>query len=321
MLRAEIARADPAFGALRRPTLPTLEQLRSSIGEDQAVLSFQLADGVPRSLLVVHTSRGTRSYPVPTLVALTSAVRLYRGLLERRDGSALDSGASLFSTQLEQPLSELPETVRRLVIVPDGPLQQLPFDTLTLGETQDTLASRYDLSLTPSISAWLRFREKSPAGSARSILALADPVHPAHQGTEAGGTRESTFGVELGPLPFARKEATGVVKRLGRGGLAETGENATEALIKSADLRQFRVLHFAAHALLDEDKPERTSILLAPGEGSDDGLLQFREIVNLDLDGQVVVLSACRSATGKEIRGEGDDGACPRLLPGREPGR
>ncbi len=65
------------------------------------------------------------------------------------------------------------------------------------------------------------------------------------------------------------------------------------------------MLHFAAHALLDEDKPERTSILLAPGEGGDDGLLQFREIVNLDLDGQVVVLSACRSATGKEIRGEG----------------
>ncbi len=187
VLRAEIARADPEFGALRRPTLPTLEQLRSAIAEDQALLSFQLADDLPISLLVVHTSRATRSYPVPTLDALNSAVRLYRGLLERRDDSARESGASLFANLLEQPLAELPDSVRRLVIVPDGPLQQLPFDTLTLTGSRDTMVSRYDLSLTPSISAWLRFREKNPAGSARSVLALADPVHPAHRGGRNAG--------------------------------------------------------------------------------------------------------------------------------------
>jgi len=65
------------------------------------------------------------------------------------------------------------------------------------------------------------------------------------------------------------------------------------------------VLHFATHAVTDETNPDRSGVLLAPGAANQDGLLQIREIVDLDLDGRVVVLSACSSNTGALLRGEG----------------
>jgi CHAT domain-containing protein len=71
------------------------------------------------------------------------------------------------------------------------------------------------------------------------------------------------------------------------------------------DLRRFGVLHFAVHAFIDEERPERSAILLAPGRDGDDGHLQIREVVGLDLRGRVVVLSACRSASGALLEGEG----------------
>ena len=65
------------------------------------------------------------------------------------------------------------------------------------------------------------------------------------------------------------------------------------------------MLHFATHAVTDETNPDRSGVLLAPGAANQDGLLQIREIVDLDLDGRVVVLSACSSNTGALLRGEG----------------
>jgi hypothetical protein len=83
------------------------------------------------------------------------------------------------------------------------------------------------------------------------------------------------------------------------------GEEASEAFVKQQDLRRFAVLHFATHALVDEENPERSAILLAPGAAGEDGLLQIREVVGLGLGGCVVVLSACRSAGGALLEGEG----------------
>jgi CHAT domain-containing protein len=83
------------------------------------------------------------------------------------------------------------------------------------------------------------------------------------------------------------------------------GEQATERALKQMDLGDYRILHLAAHAVIDEQRPDRSAVVLAPGADEEDGLLQFREVVNLDLDGQVVILSACRSASGPVIGGDG----------------
>jgi CHAT domain-containing protein len=65
------------------------------------------------------------------------------------------------------------------------------------------------------------------------------------------------------------------------------------------------MLHLAAHAVVDDRHPERSALVLAPGADEEDGLLQIREIVNLDLRGRLVLLSSCRSASGATMEGEG----------------
>jgi CHAT domain-containing protein len=83
------------------------------------------------------------------------------------------------------------------------------------------------------------------------------------------------------------------------------GDAATERALKTRDLRPYGLIHFAAHAVADDARPERSAVLLAPGSAEEDGLLQAREIEALDLAGRVVVLSACQTATGIVQSGEG----------------
>jgi CHAT domain-containing protein len=95
------------------------------------------------------------------------------------------------------------------------------------------------------------------------------------------------------------------VSRLGGASRVLAGADATEADLKSRDLSRYGILHFATHSLVDETYPERSAVLLAGGPNGEDGLLQPREIADLRLTGQIVVLSSCRSATGAVLAGEG----------------
>jgi CHAT domain-containing protein len=121
------------------------------------------------------------------------------------------------------------------------------------------------------------------------VLALADPEV---------ADREA-------PLPFARREADRMGRRLGDGSTVLAGDRATERALAGDAPAGYRMIHFAAHAVVHDEEPERSAVLLAPTEPGDDGRLTFREIVSLDLDGQVVLLSACRTGSGPVVGGEG----------------
>lgn len=83
------------------------------------------------------------------------------------------------------------------------------------------------------------------------------------------------------------------------------GPDASEHFLKTADLRAFEIVHFATHALVNVEAPERSAVVLTPGAETEDGLLRPREISELNLGAKVVVLAACRSASGQGLRGEG----------------
>ncbi len=312
-VRAEFFRHDAAYASLRRPRLATLEELREVLRDDEALLSFQIA--APRnadnrttenaSWLWAHTSETTRVYPLPDRDALRQPVSLFLGLFERRDGSESEAAPQLYDRLLREAIDDLPTRVRRLVIVPDAVLHRLPFDALRPARDGEPLGARYETSIAPSVTLWLRWRHAAPAAAATPPLAVADPLVPSGPSSR---TSERTALLEAvrraGSLPHARREARAAVRLLGAGSLLKTGREATEPFLKQADLRRFGIVHFAAHAFIDEERPERSAILLAPG-GDDDGLLQIRELVSLDLRGRVVVLSACRSASGALLEGEG----------------
>lgn len=84
------------------------------------------------------------------------------------------------------------------------------------------------------------------------------------------------------------------------------GSNATESSVKLEKLTEYKRLHFATHAVLDEQTPARSGIVLSlVNTGKEDGILRASEIFNLELDADLVVLSACQTGLGKLIRGEG----------------
>jgi CHAT domain-containing protein len=84
---------------------------------------------------------------------------------------------------------------------------------------------------------------------------------------------------------------------------------ASEENFKSQTLTDFRIIHFATHAFIDDQKPARSSIVLALDQDPrEDGFLQMREIFNLKMQADLVVLSACQTGLGQLIRGEGIEG-------------
>ncbi len=319
-LRNQLARAAPALAAPRRPDFASLSRVRQALRPDEALLSFQIAPWEDArggfaggSWLLVTTRGGTRVYRLPGRGDLRTAVRLFTGMFDRRDGSEAAPAASLYAQLLARPLADLPPKVRRLTIAPDDALHQLPFAALRAAAKDPPLGVRFELTEIPSATLWLRWRRDRPPSAKIPALVLADPPIPGGlSGSEppkmaAATERAAIFasGVRLGPLPYARRESGSVVDEMGGGSVRRLGEEASEAWLKAAPLQRFAVLHFATHAVTDETNPERSGVVLAPGAASQDGLLQIREIVDLGLRGRVVVLSACSSNTGVVLRGEG----------------
>jgi CHAT domain-containing protein/Tfp pilus assembly protein PilF len=111
-------------------------------------------------------------------------------------------------------------------------------------------------------------------------------------------------------LPFSRFEADGIIALAprGTGRLKATDFSASRALAMSRELSQYRIVHFATHGLLNSARPELSGLVfsLLDREGKpQDGFLRLHEIYNLQLNADLVVLSACESGLGKEIKGEG----------------
>lgn len=307
ILRAEIAESHPGFGAVRAPDFPTAADVAETLAEDEALFAFSIAsERAGGAWLLAIDRSGARAFRLPPAEDLRRRVEFFRGILERRDGAESDAALLLGEALLGEAVRALPEGTRRLILVPDGPLWTLPFDALRVGDGSRLLAERFVTSLSPSATVWRRLRILRETRAAVPAIALADPALPSGR-FEPSAERAWALerGVALGPLPGARREARTLSRRLGGGSRVLAGPEATEAALKAEAGGGYAIVHLAAHALVDEERPHRSAVVLAAGEEGEDGLLQPREIASLDLRGAVVLLTACRSASGAILDGEG----------------
>lgn len=296
-----------------------LSEVESSLDPDEALLSFQI--GTWRNLygefeggawLLASTRGGTRVYRLPDLAVLVPDVRRLEGL---DDPEQMPLLLVRLHRQLVAPaLRDLPPEVRRLVIVPDGPLHRLPFALLRSREAATaSLVARYELSVVPSATLWRHWRRSGSPPFRSPALVLADPALGAPTGEAAEAVAALATSARsaaergepsLNPLPHARAEGRAVVELLG-GGELWIGAEASEAALKREPLSPgYALLHLAAHAVADPRDPDRSAVYLAPGDG-EDGRLTPAEILELNLDGRLVVLAACETASGELLRGEG----------------
>jgi CHAT domain-containing protein len=309
-IRLQIQQSDPALAGPRHPGFASLDQVRHSLGRDEALLSFQVApwkdlagDFGGGSWLLASTHAGTRFYQLADRTELRRDIGTFNGMFDARDGSEAEVAAVLYRKLLRQALAELPGEVRKLVIVPDDALHRLSFAALRNAE--GALAVRYEISLVPSATLWLRWlQDRSPAVG-KPALVYADPP-PTRSGRAAERGAAFRDPADLGELPLSREEGESVVRHLGGGSLLLTGKDASEARLKKAGAEGFRILHFATHSWTDDISPESSYVYLSPSGTDQDGLLQPPEIAELKhLRGRTVVLSTCESAAGEILRGEG----------------
>jgi len=110
-------------------------------------------------------------------------------------------------------------------------------------------------------------------------------------------------------LPSSDREGSEIINLVSpESGLLATGFDASRSLIESQRLGEYRIIHFATHGLLNSDQPELSGLILslyAPNGDKVDGFLRMHEIYNLRLSAELVVLSACQTGVGKEVKGEG----------------
>jgi len=291
--------------------LAGIDAVQAALADDQALLSFQVGlwktyDGQfgGGSWLVALTRRGRAVFRIPDRAELAGLVPLYAGLLSRDDGLDAAASARLHQVLLGPALRWLPPGVTRLVLVPDGVLHDLPFDALR-DQEGPPLAARFEIVTAPSATLWRRWQRDSNVATPTRALALADPALGGATDGPASRRNAALYqGLRLGQLPFARREADAVARYWGGVDVLD-GAAASERAVKTLDLRGYGLLHVAAHAVADSARPERSAVLLTPGDAREDGLLQSREIEQLDLSGGIVVLSACQSAAGVVQRGEG----------------
>jgi CHAT domain-containing protein/tetratricopeptide (TPR) repeat protein len=200
------------------------------------------------------------------------------------------------------------------------------------------LITEHEIVSLPSAStlALLRKELVGRQRAAKTVAVLADPVFQdddprvrrdsaitGRQASELSSRSAETRGleselersasdtgeVEFRRLPFSRREAEGIAALTSNAMRKESLDfEANRVTATSADLSNYRIIHFATHGLLDSQHPELSGIVLSlvneAGEPQD-GFLRLNEIYNLRLGADLVVLSACRTALGKEVRGEG----------------
>jgi hypothetical protein len=290
----------------------SLDAAQAALAPDEAMLSFQVGiwntydgDFGGGSWLLVVTRDRRAVYAIPDRSHLAPQVPVFAGLLERNDGAEVPAAVRLYRDVFSDAIEQLPPSIDRLILVPDGPLQHLPFEALRAEAHAQPLAARYELETVPSATLWLAWRRRPAPPAPRHALALADPELTA--GTHDVAETRLAFaqhGLTLGRLPHARRESRALSRHLGAVE-ALLGPLASERAIKARRLRDYALVHLAAHAVAEERYPERSAVFLAPGADSEDGLLQAREIADLDLEGGVVVLSACQTASGAILSGEG----------------
>ena len=254
----------------------------------------------------------------------------------KADAEYAEAAASLSETLLG-PVSERLGK-KRLVVISEGWLQYVPFGALPTTVPKSTKASLeqplmidHEILSLPSVSVLevLRRELVKRQSPAKTVAVIADPVYsnddpriktslinpaspmtaPKQNGLEASSTTSQARTFRYGRLRFSRDEAQTITAFApGTSSFAALDFNASKKTVLNSDLSQFRIIHFATHGLLDTQRPERSGLALSlVGERGEalDGYLRLNDIYKLRLNADLVVLSGCQTALGKDLKGEG----------------
>ena len=342
-VQAAIRKSSPQYSALTQPQPLDLKGIQQQLDSNTVLLEYSL--GEERSYVWVVTPDSLKTYELPKREEVEKvARRVNESLAARSIFQALESPAQRRTrvanadAEFQKAASELSRMIlapvsaefgkKRLVMVADGALQYVPFAALSVARDRLLIVDHELVSLqSASAFALQRHNLANRPLAPKAVAVIADPVFSTNDARLNPGApvkaSTSTRIIEHGPggpggqlsiprLPFTHSEADQIVAVSPAGStLKAVGFNANRAIASSSDLSQYRYVHFATHGYLDTTRAGLSAVVLSmfDKEGKpQDGFLRTHDIYNLKLPAELVVLSACETGLGKEVKGEGIEG-------------
>lgn len=337
-IEAQLKSESKQFAALTEPQEMKLEGIQAQLRNDNSLLlEFQL--GAERSYLWAVSADSIKSYELPdrnTLEQLAGQVheqliarqpvanessRDYQERVTRSDTEYLTTAAKLSWLLLGKIKDQLGD--KRLLIVADGELHYVPFDALPIPVDDQSISTPeyvplvvdHEIVKLPSASVLAAVRQSGGQSMEKTIALLADPVFDAGDPRITATTpiaiaqKDHSGPLKFDRLPSTLREAQTILEMLpAKQGTLFSGVEASRDLALGSALHGYKIIHFGTHALMDPEHPETSGIMLSfvdRNGNPQDGVLRVADIYDLRLATDLVVLSACQTALGKNVKGEG----------------
>lgn len=286
---------------------PSIQQLQQRLDHHTALLSYFIDDKNNRLYIFLITRR---SYKVIDHTLPAEFDKYITGLRNALYFNVIGAYASTARKLEKLLIPGIPGSIKDLVVLPTGRLSILPFETLLTSTVKEPknyqalpyLLNRYTVRYEFSAGLLLQ-KSKQAEAKAPSIFLCAPISFPAKD--------------NLSELPATESEVKEIAQLFASKKIGNTlfmGQQATEHMVKSSGLKSYSLLHFATHGVVDENAPELSRIFLQSASDAEDGHLFAGEIYNLEMDANLVTLSACETGLGKISKGEGVIGLSRALV-------
>ena len=329
----------PAYKQITQPVAWNLRRIQEEVIRDSQTVLLEYSVGPEKSYVWAITRDSIKTFELPGETAIDSAAKKVYELLSLPpvadvEGKLNEASQELSRMVLLPVAAELDKRV--VIVVPDEALNFIPFQVLPLSSNTEPMVARFDVVNAPSGSILGDIRQEAARRQpAKKVLAaFGDPIFPANyaerkdetatdeivamQQPGMGRWHSALRDIELNgdsfdpsvitPLFYATRELNNLRELAGKDALVVTDFAATRERLLNTDLTQYAMLHLATHGFLDPKRPEFSGLVLSTvnRQGQKiDGFIGLQEIYELRAPVLMVVLSACRTALGKDVRGEG----------------
>lgn len=335
-LRSDLNQRSSANALFRHTPEFEIARLQNEIlGEQDVLIAFFLTDSQSFAWLIDKAK--IEIFPLPRRELIESLVDRLQGSLQTRSlaGTPAEKAEKIRLADAEYAtaarelsnmiLGPVAEKIKgkRLIVVPDGKLNYFPISALPMpgSESDDPILLTNEVIYQPSAQTYALLKkigQERKDEQTKDLLVFSDPVfNPSDErltGIEVAQTSDEPYRFRLvesfsslSRLPSSKTEAEMVSNAVGSADLF-LGFDATRERLLSTNLADYKVVHLATHGFLDPERPELSSLVLSRYDRSGkpiDESIRMHDIYSMKLNADLVVLSACQTGTGKEIKGEG----------------
>ncbi|MCV9388554.1 CHAT domain-containing protein [Reichenbachiella ulvae] len=310
--------------------VPSLEEVQGFLNDTTMILSYYSGSSslytaqISKTDFKISKTRKKNDFE-------RSIASLRQAIVSKNDGDYLRHAATLYKQLFP---FEIPDQIKSLIIVQDGNMLTIPFEALLTKEvnpgamdfaTLPYLLREYNISYSPSVNLLIKtFSDQNtnqsggnknglvlaPLTFENSIDALQAAKEKSYDEAEVAMSLRTSLSIsenQIGAMPDSKTEAEAIANMFRQnGGQADSyiGGDATEEWAKSGTIGNYSYIHFATHVIVDQSEPEFSGVLLKES-GSDDGILFSGEWYDLDLNADMVTISASETGIGNQLSGQG----------------